>query len=139
MTINVAWQTRHTGAWTTTRVEIDDPADIPVMLHRLETEGGLDAAAVHLARPRVAPHDHPDHDLRFGVRRRDQGPVGAIFYADGAGSWVTLGDGPEDGPVYAEMEFPARCEITLSQLEGALVEFLRTHQRPTIVDWQPIG
>ncbi|GAA3995701.1 hypothetical protein GCM10022247_14510 [Allokutzneria multivorans] len=138
MTINVAWQTRHTGAWTTTRVEIGDPADIPAMLQRLETEQGLDATAVHLDRPRIAPHDHPDHDLRFGVRRRDGGCVGAIFFADTAGSWVTLGEGPEEGPVYAEMEFPARCEVSLNQLEGALIEFLRTRQRPTTVDWQPI-
>ncbi|MFB9904370.1 Imm1 family immunity protein [Allokutzneria oryzae] len=49
-----------------------------------------------------------------------------------------LGDGPDEEPIYAEIEFPPRCEIPVGRVEEALTEFLRTHQRPTVVKWQPV-
>ncbi|MCP3804726.1 Imm1 family immunity protein [Allokutzneria sp. A3M-2-11 16] len=133
--IDVMWRTPKENGLETVRVVVETPDDVRAVLRRLEDEKALDASAVHRDRPRVPPRDIPDHTVLFGVR--DQ--VGAIMFSDRTGSWATLGDGPDEEPVYAEIEFPSRCEIPVHRVEAALTEFLRTHQRPTVVDWQPVA
>jgi hypothetical protein len=132
--IYVMWRTPKENGLETVCMVARTPDDVRQVLRRLEEEKALDARAVHQDRPRVPPHDYFDHTVLFGVR----GDVGAIMFSDQTGSWATAGDGPEEEPIYAEIEFPPRCEIPVGRVEAALSEFLATHERPTCIDWQSV-
>jgi hypothetical protein len=74
-----------------------------------------------------------DYELVVGMR----GGLGAIYYTDEGGSWYSRGDTPEDdGPVFAEVDFPSHCEIPRDRVKEALQEFMSTGGRPGCVEWQ---
>ncbi|CRK61296.1 hypothetical protein [Alloactinosynnema sp. L-07] len=73
------------------------------------------------------------NELIVGIR----GDLGAIYFTDETGSWYTEGPTPDDeGPVYAEVDFPDHSELPTDKIERALEEYLRTGARPTCVAWQ---
>jgi hypothetical protein len=62
---------------------------------------------------------------------------GALHYSDDTGSWYTHGPTPDnDGPVYAEVDFPEHTEIPAADIRAALTEYVHTQARPTSVTWQ---
>ena len=74
-----------------------------------------------------------EYELVVGLR----GGLGAIYYTDEGGAWYSRGYGPEDdGPVFAEVDFPSHCEIPRARVEEALQEFMTTGGRPNCVEWQ---
>ncbi|HVK25178.1 MAG TPA: Imm1 family immunity protein [Actinokineospora sp.] len=89
-------------------------------------------------------------DAPFGVALRQAGPdfvselvvgvqgdLGAIYFTDESGSWYTAGPTPDDeGPVYAEVDFPGHSELPASRIMAAVDEYLRSGVRPACVPWQ---
>ncbi|MGX7825858.1 Imm1 family immunity protein [Actinokineospora sp. 24-640] len=72
-------------------------------------------------------------ELVVGVR----GDCAAMYYTDETGSWYSHGRTPDDdGPVYAEVDFPEHCEFPAVSLRSALDYYCRTGSRPSGVDWQ---
>lgn len=110
-------------------VRIDDADQL---LRTLEVEAPFGATIAHLARLAL-PDGAPDHEFVGGLR----GDVGAIYYTDEDGSWYTSGPTPDDdGPVFAEVDFPSHCEVPRDRLGEALREFLDSDgRRPSCVEW----
>lgn len=74
-----------------------------------------------------------DYEMVVGLR----GGLGAIYYTGEARSWYSRGDTSEDdGPVFAEVDFPSHCEIPRDRVKEALQEFMTTRGRPSCVEWQ---
>lgn len=107
----------------------------------------------------LAPGDDVDHLMRvltttapFGATLRttdDDGAMaselvvgiqdtrGALYYSDYTGAWYTHGPTPEDdGPVYAEVDFPYHSEIPAADIRAALAEYVNKQARPASVSWQ---
>ncbi|SHG76173.1 Imm1 family immunity protein [Streptoalloteichus hindustanus] len=133
MTLEASWRVVDGDVWRTEGLTITTSEQVRQLIVALSRHDTTDARAYLPQRP-LLPSGWPDHEIIIGVR----GDRGSLLYSDGdIGGWVTLGDGPEDPPVYAEGEFPARCEIPLPELEEALVEMVEAGRRPECVVWQP--
>ena len=130
--------------------EMATPEQVREFVTLLSSETVSDALLTHTQRPRVKtliPDETdsdgfltvPDHSVIVGVH----GDRGALSYQGNDGHSAepvhlySLGDGPEQPVIYETDEFPPSCEVYLSVLVEALVEFLQTATRPVALDWQP--
>ncbi|MDQ3403405.1 MAG: Imm1 family immunity protein [Actinomycetota bacterium] len=132
MTIEVRYRTINDNTINEAVVHLD-PADRDELLRILTTEA-LFGAVLHHRESSTDTVEAPDHELIVGFH----GDLGALYYTDEFGSWYTLGPTPEDdGPVYAEVDFPRYSELPAADVTQAITQFIDSDgQRPNCVTWQ---
>ncbi|HEY0641222.1 MAG TPA: Imm1 family immunity protein [Pseudonocardiaceae bacterium] len=89
---------------------------------------------------------HPRRWLRIGY---DNGVGAALFHDGGAApgddfAWLTVGSSrAAAGPVYYDRDrptiFPAGSVLPLGRLRDVILEWVRTGERPTSVEWLPVN
>ncbi|WP_424189171.1 Imm1 family immunity protein [Actinokineospora sp. G85] len=106
--------------------------DLDRLMHILDTEAPF-GASLHTVTADL-PDTAPAQELVVGIHDG----LGALYYNDDHGSWYSTGPTPPetDGPVYADIDFPPRCEVPRAELTAALGEFLAHGSRPTCITWQ---
>ncbi|MCP2261620.1 Immunity protein Imm1 [Streptoalloteichus tenebrarius] len=130
MTIEVMWRTVENDQWREHHGTAANTEELAGIV-RLLDDPRVDGATVH----------HADterfSEVVFGVR---DGRA-AMFYTDEDGAWYTLSEdeGEErEPPVWFEVDFPHRAEVTAELVVAALDEYRVTGLRPTVVRWQPM-
>ncbi|WP_086827187.1 Imm1 family immunity protein [Allokutzneria sp. NRRL B-24872] len=131
--VDVSYRSEVGGKWLEHLERINATLFDRMLAGRLPEVGKHGAIIRHRHRP-VDDRDPSERELIFGVRNGRA----ALYYTDETGAWYSRGPTPAspDELVYADLEFPAHCEISLINLAHALAEFFDTQTRPTCVSWQ---
>jgi hypothetical protein len=101
------------------------PAEAAIIYHE-------DRPMVQL--PEIDDGDFPDHTVEVAVRD-GWGYLRMSIQGDGDCWWIIDGDPASPAYVQGESEFPAGSGVPVSEVAGALKEFLRTAHRPMSLRW----
>jgi hypothetical protein len=112
--------------------------DIDVLIAELLDQSfDYSVAAIYSTGRPSNPEGLPDHELLLAVDRFDR--VGALRHSQADTATAMGVPSTHDEVVYYYMgnllEFPAGSDLPLETIREAVVEFLRTGSRPTMVDW----
>lgn len=126
-----------------TGFRVEDVPDAVEFVAQLRDLAEQDRDAAYFWVIAAGPTDvrHENHvELEFGVS--DQRGVGALTFGQHDGQYV-----PAHGTNDKEADYqlaglhpsylPAKAEVPLDDMLAALDQFIRTHQRPTCVEWIP--
>ncbi|MDQ3576770.1 MAG: Imm1 family immunity protein [Actinomycetota bacterium] len=59
-----------------------------------------------------------------------------MYFVDDRGEFYSKGDGSETSVVYDQDDYPPHCEVSVDKIQASIIDFLRTGDKPTSVEWQ---
>lgn len=133
--ITAGWAVIHTdGTYEGLNTTLRTPSDVAAFVDRLADPQADSARLVHNGRPLWDPEQgFPDHDMFAAV----VDGYGYLSYQDSRlGKAYTVGDPASRGFEYDDDDFPPGSGVSVATFTSALVEWLRTRERPTTVHWR---
>ncbi|MBK1784454.1 Imm1 family immunity protein [Prauserella cavernicola] len=126
-----------------TGFRVEDVPDATQFVAHVREFAAQDRDAAHFWVIAAGPTDvrHDDHvELEFGVS--NEPGIGALTFGQRDDQYVPA-IGTNDEEVSYQLAglhpsyLPAKAEVPLDDMLAALAQFIRTHQRPTSIEWVP--